>query len=333
MTQPSFAECMASADFEIQSLIKSYPPLYRNEHKKRLYLKALELFNKQQESVGVSRWRFDKSGADEGALCEKRPVKIETRDDYFCYDESDSDGERVFYLNYADPNLFGYYDTDMFAQDEIQTLEHPLLGAVSECIEAVGIAGMRGLTVEKKEPTPFVVLGAPQWLSVDTNPVMPDGSRRRLYGWMLSESETQVVDAGIKPLGQDRRNNILAVAAPECGRGEYTKEQIVFIMKTLLAGFGAAARISEQGGKKSCAIHTGRWGCGAFGNSEELMLLAQIVAASMTGVSRLLFHAVSADALAAAQEKFSALPERLSLGGAVDFLLEQRYRWGKTDGN
>ena len=313
MTQLSFAECMASADFEIQSLIKTYPPLYRNEHKKRLYQKALELFNKQQGSVGVSRWRFDKAGADEGALCEKRPVKVEARDDYFCYDESDSGGERVFYLNYADPNLFGYYDTDMFAQDEIQTLEHPLLGAVSECIEAAGIEGMRGLTVEKKEPTPFVVLGVPRW--------------------MLSESETEVVDAGIKPLGQDRRNNILAVAAPECGHGEYTKEQIVFIMKTLLAGFGAAARISEQDGKKSCAIHTGRWGCGAFGNSEELMLLAQIVAASMTGVVRLLFHAVSADALAAAQEKFSALPERLSLGGAVDFLLEQRYRWGKTDGN
>jgi len=31
-----------------------------------------------------------------------------------------------YYVNFADANLFGFYGTSLFAQDELMTLEHPM---------------------------------------------------------------------------------------------------------------------------------------------------------------------------------------------------------------
>ncbi|MCR5607268.1 MAG: hypothetical protein K6F69_10700, partial [Treponema sp.] len=204
---------LAQISVKVQDLINKYPPVYRNEQKERLYRKALDVHKNQHGIVKISRWTFD-TERKAPLIMEKLPVNIECVSGYFLYDEHDTDSERVFWLNYADPNLFGYYDSDMFAQDEIQTLEHPLLGAVSEFIDANSTDCLKGLSVEKKIPTPFIVENVPYWLSVNTAPVMENGEKANLYGWMLSSAEQDIIDAGIHVVKDNIKNNILAIAAP-----------------------------------------------------------------------------------------------------------------------
>ena len=323
---------MAEADLDIQTLLRDYPPHYYSDQKQRLFEKALKLFKEQKGTIKVSRWKFD-TDQESHLLLEKLPLEIQTRDSFFTYEESDTAVDRNFYLNYADPYLFGYYDSDLFAQDEIQTLEHPLLASVADYIESSPDKAMKGLTVEKGQPTPFVVEDVPQWLSVNTTPVLPDGTKGNIYGWMFSESDTATIDAGIKPLAKERRNSIIAIAAPSGGAGEYIKPDIEYLLQTILSGFGAAANKTAEDGRQSIAIHTGRWGCGAFGNNEELIHLAQIIGAAATGISRIVFHCITPEALEEAKRKYDMLPRWSSFDDAVQFLLSQNYCWNSPDGN
>ena len=43
-----------------------------------------------------------------------------------------------WYVNFADADLFVAYHIGLFAQDEIQTAEHPACGAIKEWMKAVG---------------------------------------------------------------------------------------------------------------------------------------------------------------------------------------------------
>ena len=45
-----------------------------------------------------------------------------------------------WYVNFADADLFVAYHIGLFAQDEIQTAEHPACGAIKEWMKAVGAA-------------------------------------------------------------------------------------------------------------------------------------------------------------------------------------------------
>jgi Poly (ADP-ribose) glycohydrolase (PARG) len=40
----------------------------------------------------------------------------------------------------------------------------------------------------------------------------------------------------------------------------------------------------------SVAVHTGYWGCGAFGGNRVLMALLQVLAAGSAGLDQLVFH-------------------------------------------
>jgi hypothetical protein len=56
------------------------------------------------------------------------------------------------------------------------------------------------------------------------------------------------------------------------------------INRTAFAGFRAAVLTSGE-----VTIHSGFWGCGAFGNNRQLMTAIQILAAGAAGVRRLVF--------------------------------------------
>ena len=222
--------CMVKLSLDIQDLIKNYPPEYKNPSKKLKYEEALERFRNQQGSVKVSRWKY--GGSDVGHL-KKAPLKIDFRDEYFCYDDGDSESEHIFYLNYADPLLFGFYDGDLFAQDELQTLEHPLLGSVMEYIDKNESDSLKSRTEEHGEPTPYIVEGVPYWLKVVTAPVLPDGKVYNFYGRNFSRASKEILDLAVTPLSTEKRNNIIAMAAPSTGSGEYKRKELEQLMKTV----------------------------------------------------------------------------------------------------
>ena len=54
---------------------------------------------------------------------------------------------------------------------------------------------------------------------------------------------------------------------------------------------------------KKIIIHTGNWGCGAFGGNVELHTMLQIIAAVSAGVDEMIYHAVDEKNLSNAFEK------------------------------
>ena len=317
---------LVSITLDIQDLIKNYPPEYSCENKKTKYEEALALHKNQTGRIGVSRWKF----VGGHRPLSKNEIKIQLCDDYFCYYDEDTADTKVYYLNYADPNLFGYYDGSLFAQDEIQTLEHPLLGSVMEYIDKNETSVLRSLTEENGEPTPYIVEGAPYWLKVTTNPTLPTGEVLNIYGRNFYQATREVLDIAVKPIRVERKNNIIAMAAPALGDGEYKRCEIEQILKTVIVSFSAA--ITLACGKK-CVIHTGNWGAGAFGNNRELIYLAQLVGASVAGGAELVFHAIDEGDFAVAKKKFDDWNGSADFSECVDFFVKEHYHWGNGDGN
>ena len=77
--------------------------------------------------------------------------------------------------------------------------------------------------------------------------------------------------------------------------------EIVYILATAYAGFRAAVlesgRIASSGAP--VVVHTGFWGCGAFGGNRVVMTTLQAIAGQMAGVDRIILH-TSAGAFAGA---------------------------------
>lgn len=328
------AVCMGEITLKVQELIKKYPPVFESPRKKSYYEKAAYIHRKQKGIVKISRWRF----ADERKTkidLTSQPLEIEEKKTFFDYADEDTETKRVWYLNFADPLLFGYYNGDLFAQDEIQTFEHPLLGAVVEYLNKKKIPGMEDLTLVKRKPTPYLIEKIPYWIRVNTSPVLKDGKIANIYGHNFQYASKEVLEAGIRLIEKEETNNILAIAAPSSGHGNdlYTQYEIQLILKTLLVGFSACARRTSASKRNECVIHTGNWGCGAFGNDKELIYFCQILCASVCGVSKLVFHGLSDEDSKILETAKKKLAEKSDSQNLTDFLMAQNYRWHFGDGN
>src|SRR5207253_9864149 len=96
----------------------------------------------------------------------------------------------VFHLNFADPQLFVAYGSSLLAQDELQALEHPALGALREALLA---RGMKALTEEADAPTPVLVTGVERRCALDTAPDYEAGRPHSLYGNRFATAPKQVI--------------------------------------------------------------------------------------------------------------------------------------------
>ena len=103
-----------------------------------------------------------------------------------------------------------------------------------------------------------------------------------------------------------------------------------------------AAVVESRRSQSSCdvEIHTGYWGCGAFGGNRSLMALIQLLAARLAVVNRLVFHTGSQSEMFAFEEGQQVLEGMMNSSrykGTVDSLLEiileRKFAWGVSDGN
>ena len=104
---------------------------------------------------------------------------------------------------------------------------------------------------------------------------------------------------------------------------------------TSFTSFRAAVLESGAG---PVAVHTGFWGCGAFGGNRILMTLLQAVAAGAAGVDRLVVHAPGEKGAAAVESARSTIREHLADEALEPPDLVRRvvaigFRWGLSDGN
>ncbi|MBX2797328.1 MAG: hypothetical protein KTR31_06670 [Myxococcales bacterium] len=265
------------------------------------------------------------------AIEDPRTLRVVAQPGAFTYDDVDEPHVSVFYPNFADPDLFGYWDGPLLAQDELQVAEHPALAAVRQQLLAEGLSTAT-LDTDGR-PTPFTVQGARRRVAIDVAPA-PDRPWG-LYGNRFARADVDTVRAATTRLEPAPRVNLVALTAPVGGHGRYTTLQIHWILTAAHTAFAAAVCCSDGSPTR---LHTGFWGCGAFGGNRVLMALLQLVAAAAAGVSEVVFHPFDADGehdLRTARRHLDQLAATLSdepsrWVTAVDGL---GLTWGVSDGN
>jgi len=317
MTEPV---CMERLDFDCAALMTQHPPLLRHPHK-RLAFDVCQAAGYRPDGVlRYSRWR-------PGPLPETLPKDeclVQLNDGFYDYTTTT---ETAWHVNFADPRLFVAYGSGLLAQDEIQVLEHPILGALREGLLAKRIDAV---TEDATGPTPALIQNAQRACAIDTAP--SERAPHGLYGNRFQAASAETVQASLTVFAKPARTNLIAIAAP-VGSGLYSRPQVTRILTTAFTGFRAARLVSAP----SMEIHTGFWGCGAFGGNRPLMVLLQLLAAQLAQVPQFIFHLGSPAERPAFDEGRQVLRTLSASTTSVDSLLNKivdlGFRWGFSDGN
>lgn len=317
--------------YEARRLFEDHPPLLRDPNKKAVLEIACPSGSSPGGTVVCTRW----SAMDlPESFAPGRVAEVMTRHDGFYDYRPDLTEEAAveWHVNFADPNLFFAYGGPLFAQDEIQVAEHPILASLREALQREGAAAR---TVERGRPTPVLVTGAERRCHVATNADAAEGRPRGLYGNEFGRASVAAVRRATRRIEPPTSTNLVAMAAPSGGTGAYTVEEIRYVLTTAFTGFRAAA---QESAGAPVAVHTGFWGCGAFGGNRVLMTMLQGLAAQAAGVDRLVVHAPGAEgaaplraALRAIREELSGLPPGVRV--LVDRIAAMGLEWGESDGN
>jgi hypothetical protein len=315
--------------FEAQRLFEEHPPVIHDRNKRAVFEIACPEDARHAGQVVFTRWRA--MPLPEEIAAEAAAARVARHDGF--YDYAPALPEAVeWHVNFADPHLFFAYGGGLFAQDEMQVAEHPVLGALKEALDA---GEGTPLTVDGKGPTPVLVAGAERRCRVATDRNPAEGRPHGLYGNEFARAREEAVRRATTRIDPPTVTNVIAIAAPGYGSGAYAAREIEQVLVTAFTGFRAAVLESVAG---PVAVHSGFWGCGAFGGNRVLMTLLQVVAAGAAGADRLVLHLPGkggADALAAALDviRTDLAGPAIATRDLVRKLSARGFRWGVSDGN
>jgi hypothetical protein len=232
-------------------------------------------------------------------------------------------------------DCFGAYAGPLLAQDELQVLEHPALGSLREEATAEGCSLV---CVEQGRPTPVLVSGVERRGELDTRP--GPGRPSGLYGNNFARAPQDAVLAALSRVEPLTTSNLIVIEAPAYGSGTYDREEVALILSTAYSGFRAAVletsrAAQQQRSRPRTIVHTGFWGCGAYGGNRELMALLQLVAGELARIDELVFYSVDeygADTFAAARGRHEALPPTSTVDQVMETVTSLGYEWGESNG-
>jgi hypothetical protein len=179
-----------------------------------------------------------------------------------------------------------------------------------------------------------LVRGVERRCHIATEPDARAGRPEGLYGHRFARAEASAVERAVTVLERPTLSNLIAMEAPSCGRGVYSRDQIEDVLENAFTGFSAAV---QESGAAGALVHTGFWGCGAYGGNRTLMAVLQLLAARLAGLAELVFHTVDA-AGTRDYARALAIQKEQTAGGAplatiVAQLVARRFHWGESDGN
>jgi hypothetical protein len=325
-------ESLYRITLDATTLLQEFPLRLQHPHKVALLEMAYPNHSPAVAEIEVTQWK----GHTPVEVVLQNLLPISVIPNFYDYQPIHDNKDAVeWHVNFADPRLFVAYGSGLFAQDEIQVAEHPLLGSVREALLCKGLAPK---TCDESGATPILIRNVEHRLSIDTHPNLAAGRILGIYGNRFATTPIKQVQQAVQKLDQPMFNNFIAIAAPNGGVGKYTERVITDIFTTAFTGFAAA--VYESGADHPTVIHTGFWGCGAFGGDRQLMVVLQILAAQAAGVDQLVLHTGNnAGAMEAKTSIDVATNLALSCGSLTTtsaivnqaFLLN-RY-WGASDGN
>src|SRR3954454_1892115 len=137
--------------FDAAALLREHPTQFRHPHKAALFEIAYPDGSAAPGSIEVTRWAQDVPAS----ISLPPTLAAEIRPSFYDYKPL-GDGRSIveWHVNFADPRLFIAYGSGLFAQDEMQVAEHPLLGSVREALVAEGLAAK---TNDETGATPILV--------------------------------------------------------------------------------------------------------------------------------------------------------------------------------
>jgi len=322
------------ATFDIRMLMTEHPPMMRDPNKQAVYGIACPDGCIDDGFLDYVRWPlfYLPYTVRPAHILDRYRIKPTVYD----YEVIDHGPDTVqWHVNFADARLFYGYGTGLFAQDEMQTAEHPSLGAL---VEALRASGHVPLTEEAGAPTPVLVSGAPRCCTVDIAPDAAAGRPRGLYGNEFSAAPVEVVQAATSIIDPRTRTNLIAIAAPSYGVGLYDRATIERILATAYTGFRAAVAESMRlaGPVGTTVVNTGYWGCGVFGGNRVLMSLLQLIAAQFARVDFLVFHTVHEAHQKPFEDAVRIISEELNGEMTPDEVIDRvhatGFQWGMTTG-
>lgn len=325
---PGYLAPMERAEFDTQRLMADLPPVLYDRNKRAVFDIACPIGSTHRGALSYTRWAAMELPAYVSPA--EAVPRVDVREDIYDY-VTGSDGAVEWHVNFADPSLFVAYGSGLFAQDEMQVAEHPALGALREGLRA---RKWTAKTAEKGRSTPVLVKGVERRCRVAIDRNAAEGRADGLYGQRFSASPLDVVRRATVRIEPPTITNLIAIAAPYGAYGRYTARQIEQILTTAYTGFYAA--VCESDGAP-VVVHTGFWGCGAFGGHRVLMAMLQLIAAEMAGVQRLVFHTVTSAGRAPLDDAMRRIRSDLpALGIETRKLVKQvaamGFEWGESNG-
>jgi hypothetical protein len=323
-------ECLESIEFDSTELAALHPPIWRHPLKQQVHDFVRSNGTPLSGALRYSRWGV----SDLPQVVPADTTKVEVEADYYSYPVS---SDAAWHVNFADPDLFVAYGSALLAQDELQVLEHPMLGSVREALLS---SGHTARTRENGRSTPFLIANVPRHCALDTFPDPDLGRPHGLYGNQFQQADWPAVQSALTILRPATITNLICIAAP-IGVGNYTERQIRDALETAFTGMRAAVLESSRISPGSdVVIHTGFWGCGAFGGNRSLMVLLQLLAARLAGIDKLVFYTGTQSEVIPFENGRSILRRILDKAGAEPSLADvlaaihdQHFAWGTSDGN
>lgn len=293
--------------------------------KRRVFRIATADADLDGRSIDVTRW-MERGLPTEAAA----RTEVEIRPGVFTY-EPPPEGEVPWHVNFADPELFFGYGIDLLAQDELQIAEHPALAALRARL--CRTAEVKPYTARRGRATPVLVTNVPRRVAIDLDPRPDLGLPRGIYGHGFTRASMEAIDAVCESLDPPPKTNLLAMAAPSHGVGPYCRDEIQGILDTAYTAFVAAREETRRLHDHPAAtvVHTGFWGCGAFGGNRALMVAVQVIAARAAGVDRLVLHTVRESGRSDAERGVDTA-SGTSPAEAADALTAGGFEWGEGDG-
>ncbi len=320
--------------FDAAGLMKQHPPVAGSRNKKIVLGVACPKGATHGGRIEYSRWPT--LTIEPGAEIADHGTRNVGRSGFYDYaHERDLPQATEWHVNFADPHLFGAYDSPLFAQDEMQVAEHPALGAVREALLA---RGLPALTSEFEKPTPVLIRGVERRCCVSTEPDASRGRPHGLYGNQFHIAVPDAIERATRRIEPPTITNLIAMAAPAGRHGTYTAEDVVLVLLTAYTGFRVAVAESVRAGRTDLpvVVHTGYWGCGAFGGNRVMMAMLQMIAAELADVDRLVFHTGSDGAreFATARETLARVLEipGNTLRERIVQIAALRLAWGEGNG-
>lgn len=333
---PAVPEPLQRRTYQAAELVRQHPGVLRNENKQVVFAIACPAGAVHSGRLEYSRWPEIPLPLprEVGPVSAARLAVV--RDGFFDYCPVLDPGVGVeWHVNFADPNLFYAYGSALFAQDEIQVAEHPVLGSLREALVA---EGQPTTTIANGRPTPVLVMGAERRVRIETARGAEGGGPSWLYGMAFARATADAVREATTRIDPPTISNIIAIVAPYGGLGRYQREQIGLAIATAYSGFRAAVLESRRtaGPDALVAIHSGFWGCGAFGGNRVMMTLLQFLAADMAGVARLVFHVGDPSGRTSLERALALAPGLATATSATDLIARAEALglvWGVSDGN